>query len=78
MSIRFALFMIRHLVARFEVKKRPGPDALKKGRVAGFYIISSRFNKLKKDVICKPFLKASRGPLRFSSARGTVVESDRK
>ena len=60
-SIRFALFTIRPLVAWFEVTKWPW--WIKKGRVAGFHIISSLFNKLKKDVICKPFLKASRGPL---------------
>ena len=56
---------------------KSGPDALKKGHVAGFNIISSLFNKLKKDVVCKPFLKASRGPLTFASVRGTEVESDR-
>ena len=36
------------------------------------------FNKPQKDVIWRPFLKASRGSLSFSSAKGTVVESDRK
>ena len=75
-SIRFALFTIRPLVARFELTWRPW--CIKKGRVAGFHIISSLFNKLKKDVIWRPFLKASRGPLSFASARGTVVESDCK
>ena len=50
--IRFALFTIRPLVARFEL-----------------------FNKLKKISYLKTFLKASRGPLSFASARGTVFES---
>ena len=62
-------------MARFEVTKRP--DALKKVRVAGFHIISSLFNKLKKTLFVNLFFKASRGPLSFASARGTVVESDR-
>ena len=73
-SIRFALFTIRPLVA--DLSLLSGPDALKEGHVAGFHIMSSLFNKLKKDVIWKPFLKASREPLSFASARGTVVESD--
>ena len=42
-----------------------GSDALEKVRVAGFHIMLSLFNKLKKDVIWKPFLKALRGAAKF-------------
>ena len=48
--IRFALFTIRPLLmlARFELQR--GTDALKEGFSAGFLIVSSLFNKLKKEI----------------------------
>ena len=57
---RVALLYLRFALWLLDLKLLSGPDALKKGRVAGFHIISSLFNELNKDVICKPFLKASR------------------
>ena len=76
LSIRFALFTIRPLVARFELQR--GPDASKEGFLVGFPIESSLFNKLKKETFWRPYFYASPGPRSFAAARGTVVESDRK
>ena len=74
----FPLLYLRLALWWLDLKLICGPDAFKKGRIAGFHNKSSLFNKLIEDVICTTFLKASRGPLSFASTRGTVVESDRK
>ena len=74
--ICFALFTIRPLVSQFELTLRPW--CIKKSRIWSHFL-SSLFNKLKKDVIWKPFLKASRGAAKFCvRQRHCVVESDRK
>ena len=48
--MQFAMLYLRFALWWLDFKLQSSPDALKKGRVAGFYTISSLFNKLKKDV----------------------------
>ena len=47
----FALLYLQFALWWLDLKLQSGPDALKKDCVAGFHIISSLFNKLKKEVI---------------------------
>ena len=75
--IRFALFTIRPLWW-LDLNLLSGPDALQKDRSWNLILCHLFSISSKKMLFNNLLLKASRGPLSFVSARGTVVEYDRK
>ena len=77
-NFSFALLYLRFALWWLHFKLQSGPDAFKKGRVAGFHLMSSLFHKLKKRRYLKNVFKSITRVASFASARGTVVESDRK